>query len=900
MSLKKQGKYRFNEFEIDLSHRTLRRDGRAISVGLRTFDLLAYFVLNAQRVVGNRELIDALWPDSRAEESDLSQQVLLLRRALTSTRSGDKLVMTIPSGGYMFTPRVREAGEDVSDPVPASAMRPSARRFQAASGVAVEEPAEAVNAEPDSGSASGSEDEEDSESERRLVPEKRAVPERPIVPDRAVPDRALVQRRLRDRKAEEREAKAEAAEERAADDFEAPARPRWLWIAAAVLLLAFIVVGSWISWQRTHRVAADSLSLVMGEFTNNSGEPLFDYSLQMAATIALRQSPFMRLPGVRENWEAFSSIKSAAGTHAGAAIGRQVCKRLNGQAYLNGDVHRLGRKFLISIEAFDCDSGRSRARSIGIADTADGALVVLDKVSADMRRQLGESPESIAKFNKPLFAGREGSLEAFKAYSDGELLSEYGKYDEAALQLQRAIEIDHEFTLAYAELGVVSIQQGDEEMARTLLTRAHDLRDTVDEYDRLMIVAAYDNLVTGDLQSSIRNQKEGMALYPRNPSFPASLANLEMRIGNAAMAIEPAQKALSLNPGNGAAYVDLARAQLSLGQFEEAGKTCQKAMDKGLDSAEIHGLLLQIAYLLLDQPAMDEQIAWERKQIPGSSEAMYMQLQQALMAFAEGKIRVAQASFSALSEGYRSRGEYAPADAVMEPLPRMNAELGLLAAAQTILAKLPAANAAASAAGSSDANVDGVADLAVAWAEIGETSRAEAILKREVDAHPLGTLWQAYAGPQIRASVDLNQGHPDGAVQALQSSSPYDLRSFDLPALRGRAYLAAKQPALAEAEFHKILDHPGIEPFSYNFPLARLGLARALAAQGKVVDASLAYKVVFAIWKDADPDLPRLKAAHEEYAKLNSVAPKAKASPVAHVGVGAFKPGTAKPPAVRH
>ena len=190
-------------------------------------------------------------------------------------------------------------------------------------------------------------------------------------------------------------------------------------------------------------------------------------------------------------------------------------------------------------------------------------------------------------------------------------------------------------------------------------------------------------------------------------------------------------------------------------------------------------------------------------------------------------------------------------------MPRIEAELGFTDTAYTLLRRLPENNDSF--------------DISVAWAHVGETSRAEALLKRELDAHLTTTLWQENFGPQIKAAIALNQHRPEDAIEALKPALPYDLRSFDAPALRGRAYLVAKQSELAEAEFNKILNHPGIEPLSHNYPLARLGLARALVQQGKIVEAGFAYKVVLQIWKDADPDLPRLKEAKAEYAKIKSV-----------------------------
>jgi tetratricopeptide (TPR) repeat protein len=371
--------------------------------------------------------------------------------------------------------------------------------------------------------------------------------------------------------------------------------------------------------------------------------------------------------------------------------------------------------------------------------------------------------------------------------------------------------------------------------------------------------------------TEIGNAKQWREEYPSDPIPLINLGNLEIQIGRSALALEAARRAIELNPSNASAYEVLASAQMHLGQFEEAAATCRQAIGHHADSVQIHGILLQIAFRNLDEQALDEQIAWASGSGDAKPEAAYMQVQQGFIDFAEGRAKAAQAIFTTLADRYRKQGQTDLANRILEGVPRIEAELGLTDAARALLNRLPSAK---------DTNPStGATDIAVAWADLGETSRAEALLQQELDAHPSATLWQEYNGPQIRAAIALNQHHLDAAVDALQPAAQYDLRSFDAPALRGRAYLALGQPALAEAEFHKILDHPGIEPLSHNYPLAQLGLARALAQQDKTVEAGFAYKVVFQIWNDADPELPRLREAKAEYAKLNGVPAKSSSKP---------------------
>jgi eukaryotic-like serine/threonine-protein kinase len=470
----------------------------------------------------------------------------------------------------------------------------------------------------------------------------------------------------------------------------------------------------------------------------------------------------------------------------------------------------------------------------------------------DMRKQLGESAQSVQRFSKPMFGGRPSSLEVLKAYADGERMAIAGKLQDAVPLLQHAVEVDPLFTMAFADLGGIYTDLGERDLANAAFARAFELRNSVDERDRFFIISAYDDLVTGDIQSSLHNYREWSEEYPGNPTPFLKLADLDVQMGVPAQALAPAQRALQLDPSNPAAYMVLARAQMHLDQFEQAAETCRLAIQRHLDDEQVHAFLLQIAFLRLDQATIDAEIAWAK----GSDAQAAMELEQGLMDFAQGKARAGAAIFAAVSDAYRRAGQEEQANRTLERVPRIEAELGMSDAAHALLSRLPA--------------IEGSTDVPVAWAHVGETAHAEALLKSELDSHLSNALWQNVDGPQIRAAIALNQGKPAEAVDDLRPALPYDLRSFDVPAMRGRAYLLAGKPALAAAEFGKIIDHSGIEPLSHDYPLAQLGMARALAAQGKTDDATMKYKLVMEIWKDADPDLPRLREAKSELARLAS------------------------------
>ena len=837
MLLARHTTYRFDDFEVDLGRRTLRRGDHVIEIQRETFDLLAVLMAHAPRVMSEAELTAALWPRAEVEESNLGQHIFLLRRALTGAERGETIIVAAPRGGYRFTAKLEEIKEILDEK--ASAARVAA-------------------------------EEEHEEPILILGPRGRGRTERKDVPREGTPRTPRTRMHMRTKTVETGEKRASSWLLR---QWKAVQASRRIQMALAVAAVAVVAVVLAAVWGRMHRKPMTALHLVVTEMRNTTGDPEFDTSLRSAMLADLRQSPYLILPGedkvvaalVAMNTEGGNSDAAgsdAAGSDAARAqaakprgIPQELCGRLKSEAYLGGEIRRLGAKYLIVAEAFDCAQSKSLASVRGVADTADHVLPVLDRMAVAMRGQLGEPEASVRQFNQPLFPAGKASIAALKAYADGSALAMDGKSSEAIGLLQRAIGIDAQFVQAYEELGLVSSSLvssglGQREAADTNLSQAYQLRNAANAFDRFSIVARYDYLVTGDFLAGVRNFNEAIESYPRSPVFLSGLADLENRIGKPALALDPARRAIALEPDNGTAYEVLAEAQMHLGQFEEAALTCRRAISRAIDSAKIHGILLQIAFQRLDQPGIDEQLAWAH----GRPEEPEMLTEQGQLEMAQGKVKSAQALFTRAAEGFRTQGRAAQANALLSALPRRYAELGLTDLADAQIGRLPQATESV--------------DVAVARAELGGTEHAAAMLKQALDAHPASTLWQQMEGPQIRAAIALNEHEPDAALAALEPALPYDLASFDLPAMRGRAYLMAHQPEQAEAEFHKILDHPGVDPLSQDYPLAQLGLARALAAEGKPVEAGFAYKIVLQIWKDADSDLPRLRDAKAEYARL--------------------------------
>lgn len=613
-----------------------------------------------------------------------------------------------------------------------------------------------------------------------------------------------------------------------------------------------IAVGALLMlWQRMRSVVGgDHHEIVLADFDSFGSDSELNKALNTAMAIDLNQSPFLLVASSTKVGETLKLMERSPRETLTPALAREVCQRINDQAVLSGGIARVGQKYLITLTASDCASGADLAQSKAVANDPDNMLAAVDSVAADMRKRLGEPLESLHRFNTPLLPKETGSLEALKAYSRAHELGVNGDYQKSIPFFKRAIELDPRFAIAYADLGVVYSNLGESDLAAANCKKAYALRNVADEPDRLFIIAQYHEQVTGDLHESIRNYQTWTETYPADSSPWANLADLETQIGRPDLALAPAAQACKLSPKDAVTYVILARAQMHAGQAENAGETCRQAVAQGLDGAQVHGLLAQLAFARRDYGAFADQIAWAK----GKSAETYMALQGALAQFAEGKRHAAVETLRLLADEYRKQGMLERANRVLGGIPRIEAELGLVNDARSLLQRLP--------------SIDGSTDIPVALAEIGEEAKAEEILQGNLRKYPDNSLWQDVRGPQIKAAIALSQHKPEEAIAALQPGIPYDLRSFDLPAMRGRAYLAAKQPQLAAIEFLKIIDNPTVDPLSHDVPLAHLGLARAYALEGRLPASVEEYKKFFALWKEADPDMPLLKEARLEFARL--------------------------------
>jgi tRNA A-37 threonylcarbamoyl transferase component Bud32/tetratricopeptide (TPR) repeat protein len=631
--------------------------------------------------------------------------------------------------------------------------------------------------------------------------------------------------------------------------------------AAAVFVLA---VGSVLFWQRTHaKPLTDKDVLVLADFTNTTGDSVFDDTLKQGLSVQLEQSPFLNQLSDRRVNETLKLMGRPAGDRLTPEVTREVCQRTGSKAMLAGSIAPLGSQYVIGLKAVNCETGDVLAEAQEQAASKEAVLRALDGAAINMRSKLGESLSSVQKYATPVEEATTSSLEALKAYSLG-VKTTNAKGETAALPFfQRAVDLDPNFAMAYAWMGLNYFNLNEIGRGTENAREAYALRGKVSERERFSIESGYYDFVTGELEKGAQADGLWQQTYPRDALPYRDLGFVSATLGNWEKALEEWREALRLDPTVGDAYYLFGLAYMSLNRLEEA-----EAVYKQADERKLEGeLLLQIRYWLAFLKGDAARMAhWASAAMgkPGSEDLLL-----AMQADTEGwygKLKGAReltgrAMDSALHNNAKETAAGYQAEAALREVESGNPEQ---------------ARAEAHAAVKLAPNRDVRAIAALALARADDTAGAEKLAAELDKAFPLDTLVQRYWLPTIRAGIALERQDPDRAIGLLKAASTIELSSITAsltiflcpPYVRGEAYLAQHDGNRAAAEFQKFIDHRGVV---MNFPwgaLARLGLARAFALQGDTAKARAAYQDFLTLWKDADPDVPILKEAKAEYAKL--------------------------------
>jgi serine/threonine protein kinase/Tfp pilus assembly protein PilF len=643
-----------------------------------------------------------------------------------------------------------------------------------------------------------------------------------------------------------------------------PARAAKLWkIAVPVLLVALLVWGGlyYRAHQQSNRLTEKD-TIVVADFANSTGDAVFDDTLKTALNVSLRQSPFLNVLSDSEVAKTLQLMTRPADTKLTPGVSRELCQRADSKAYVAGSIASLGSEYVLGLKAVNCQSGDTLAEEQVTASSKEKVLDALGKAASQLRTELGESLATVKKFDVPVEEATTSSLEALKEYSLG--------------HYQHAIELDPNFAMGYLAVGT-QWTLSERGRAAKYITKAFQLREHASEREKLTITAVYYSSVTGELDKAAQTFQEDIKSYPRDGPPYDSLGGVYARQGQYEKAAEITRQSLALAPGSvfSYSYSNLANYVLALQRFDEARHIIQGAQARKLDDRIAHNALYALAFLGADSTAMAEQQQWF------GSKPEYENVGLALASDTEayaGHLRKAR-ELAKQSVGSAIRAGDKESGAIWQE----NAALREAAYGNAAEARASAAEALKLAPGSQGAE----AEAALAFAMAGDTARAESLAQDLEKRYPLDTQTQSLWLPAIQAQLALDRRNSTLALNALQAASSIELgqimfvinTSCLYPVyVRGDAYLAAGQGSAAAAEFQKILDHSGIVWNCWTGALAHLGVARANALQAQTsqgADADLArtralaaYKDFLTLWKDADPDIPILKQAKVEYAKL--------------------------------
>jgi DNA-binding winged helix-turn-helix (wHTH) protein/tetratricopeptide (TPR) repeat protein len=777
--------YEFGPYRIDPAKRVLSRGEEAVQLPSKVFETLLVLVQHSEEVVSKDDLLKTVWPDSFVEESNLSQSIFLLRKALGETAQDHRYIVTIPGRGYRFAEKVRSI----------------------------------------------------SPAETDLIVETHSQTKMTVEETEPGP------------------------EEGKSVSFLRPHKRPWSWILPIAALL-LVVSGLLLHRSRPTTLGAGDLVLV-SDFVNTTGEPVFDGSLKQALTVKLAESPYFNIVPDSQTRNMLSLMGRSPYERVVPPIARDVCQRAGAKVVVGGSILSVGNKYVLDLDATNCFIGANLAHREIEAPNQEQVLNKLGQLIPSLRRKLGESVSSIQKFDTPIEQATTKSLAALKAYTSGDQKRTQGSEPESIASYKMAIELDPDFAIAYARLGAIysNLQQLD--LSEDYFRQAFERRAHVSEREKFYIQAHYYDDVTRESDKSIETYKLWAEVYPHDAVPFNNLAMEYIGTGELDKAIDTGRQALRLNPTYSNHYGGLARVYLRASHFAEAKALCEKAVTEKLDNWSIHDVLYEIAFVEDNESDMQREIEWFK----GKPTEGWNTRRQAMVALSRGELKKSRQLFERARAITLQQGLKELAAGFTEDQARYEADLENRREA-TVDADL-ALRMMPNSAGHK-------VSAAVAFARAADLRRAEALI-RELNKLPsLGTDINHEVIPSIRAAMELARKNPAAAVEDLRAALPYDLGTPDdgtTMYYRGLAYLELKDGKNAAAQFQKILDNRGVVTTDIYWPLAHLGLARSYVMTADIDESLAHYREFLTLWKSADPDLGILKQAKAEYATLSKPTP---------------------------
>jgi len=644
-------------------------------------------------------------------------------------------------------------------------------------------------------------------------------------------------------------------------------RPWKILVLASVILVALLVFAGLYLRSRSAIPAlratplTDKDTVVLADFDNKTGDVVFDDTLKQALAVELGQSPFLNVLSDRKISATLQMMGRPANQPITTDVGRELCLRTGSKAVLGGRISNVGSHYLIDLNALACGTGDVLAEEQAEATSREGVLRALSQASSSLRTKLGESLPSVQKFDVPIEA-TTSSLEALQSYSMG-IKIEREKGDAPSIPfLKRAIELDPNFAQAYAGLAAKYSNLSQPSLALEYATKAYQLRDRVSEREKLRISATYFQ-VTGEVEKAAQIYELWTANYPRDFVPHGNLGNNYAIMGQYDKALVEFQEAVRLAPDNVIGYSNLGVTYVYLNRLDAAKATFDQAFAHKLDDGYLRQDIYYLAFLQGDTALMDQQLAWAAGK-PGDEDPL-LSMQSDTEAYYGRLSKARNFSRRAVDSALRADSKETAA------LWQVNAALREAELGNAALARQGVAAALKLSPGR-----DVKVLAALTCARAGDALRANALAEELQNSYPVNTVLRLYWLPTVKAAVALSRGNPAQAQMNLEAATPYELGSppplqlgmFYPAYMRGQAYLLARKGSVAAAEFQKLLNHSGIVQNSITSSLAHLEIGRAYAMAGDSAKAGTAYLEFLTLWKDADPDIPILKQAKAEYAKL--------------------------------
>jgi serine/threonine protein kinase/tetratricopeptide (TPR) repeat protein len=641
-------------------------------------------------------------------------------------------------------------------------------------------------------------------------------------------------------------------------------RNKWAMPGIAVGIVAAMAVAGWLYDTRRAHALSESDTVVLADFTNKTGDAVFDDTLRQGLAVQLEQSPFLSLISDQRARQTLQLMGKSADTKLTPEIARELCERTASKAFLSGTISSMGSQYVMGIKAVNCQTGDTLSQEQVIANSKEQVLPALGQAATKLRERLGESLKTVQKLATPIEQATTPSLDALQAYSLGRsTMLAQGNFAAAVPLFQHAIQLDPNLAMAYASLGTTYHNLGEKELASENTRRAYELRAKVSEREKFYIESHYYHFVTGDLEKAKQVYGLWLQTYPREAVPPTNLGVVQQSLGQYEKSLEDFRQAIRLAPNDVVNYGNLVTALVNLNRVKEAKAAATEAAAKKLDSPDLRVALYQLAFLQSDEVAMSEQVQWAAERPGDDSVLLYYQADTAAYYGQLNKARELsrQAVAAADRAGRKERAAASEAAAgLREALFGNGAE-----------AKRFAANALKH---SNGRDVQFIAGLALAM--VGDREKAVEMADALKSHYPDDTIVQFNYLPTIYAQIALDDRDPARALEFLKNAVPYELglagsstySTYLYPVyIRGQAFLAARDGAAAAAEFQKILNWPGVVSDEPIGALAHLGLARARAMNGETADARTSYNNFLTLWKNADSGFPFLAAVQAEAPK---------------------------------